>query len=94
MAALGFLVGRVELRGFGLGVSAVLFVGLGVGSVDPSLRLPEFVVTFGLVVFVYVIGLTSAPGFFAALRRRGVQAVLLAVGTLVLAAGVLAGVGA
>ena len=94
VAALGFLVGRVELRGFGLGVSAVLFVGLGVGSVDPSLRLPEFVVTFGLVVFVYVIGLTSAPGFFAALRRRGVQAVLLAVGTLVLAAGVLAGVGA
>jgi putative transport protein len=94
VAALGFLVGRVELRGFGLGVSAVLFVGLGVGSVDPSLRLPEFVVTFGLVVFVYVIGLTSAPGFFAALRRRGVQAVLLAVGTLVLAAGVLAGLGA
>jgi putative transport protein len=93
VAALGFLIGRVELRGFGLGVSAVLFVGLGVGSLDPSLKLPEFVVLFGLVTFVYVIGLTSAPGFFAALRRRGVQAALLVVGTLVLAAGVLAGLG-
>lgn len=94
VAALGFLVGRVEVRGFGLGVSAVLFVGLGVGSLDPSLRLPDFVVTFGLVTFVYVIGLTSAPGFFAALRRRGVQAALLTVGTLVLAGGLLAGLGA
>lgn len=93
VAALGFLLGRVELRGFGLGVSAVLFVGLGVGSLDPSLRLPDFVVLFGLVTFVYVIGLTSAPGFFAALRRRGVQAALLAVGTLVLAAGLVAVLG-
>lgn len=94
VAALGFLIGRVEIRGFGLGVSAVLFVGLGVGSLDPSLRLPDFVVTFGLVTFVYVIGLTSAPGFFAALRRRGVQAALLTVGTLVLAGGLVAGLGA
>jgi putative transport protein len=93
VAALGFLIGRVEIHGFGLGVSAVLFVGLGVGSLDPALRLPDFVVTFGLVVFVYVIGLTSAPGFFAALRRRGVQAAVLTVGTLVLAAGLLAGLG-
>jgi putative transport protein len=94
VAALGFLIGRVEVRGFGLGVSAVLFVGLGVGSLDPSLRLPEFVVMFGLVTFVYVIGLTSAPGFFAALRRRGVQAALLTVATLVLAAGLSSGLGA
>lgn len=94
VAALGFLIGRVEIRGFGLGVSAVLFVGLGVGSLDPSLRLPDFVVTFGLVTFVYVIGLTSAPGFFAALRRRGVQAALLTVGTLGLAGGLVTGLGA
>jgi putative transport protein len=94
VAALGFLIGRVEIRGFGLGVSAVLFVGLGVGSLDPSLRLPDFVVMFGLVTFVYVIGLTSAPGFFAALRRRGVQAALMVVGTLLLAVGLLAGLGA
>jgi putative transport protein len=93
VAALGFLIGRVEVRGFGLGISAVLFVGLGVGSLDPSLRLPDFVVSFGLVTFVYVIGLTSAPGFFAALRRRGVQAALLGVGTLVLAAGLLGALG-
>jgi putative transport protein len=93
VAALGFLIGRVEIGGFGLGVSAVLFVGLGVGSIDPSLRLPDFVVLFGLVTFVYVIGLTSAPGFFASLRRRGLQAALLAAGAVALAAGLVAVIG-
>lgn len=83
VAALGYLVGKIEVRRFGLGVSAVLFVGLGIGSIDPALRLPDFVLMFGLVTFVYVVGLGSAPGFFASLRRRGLQALgltLLAVG--------------
>lgn len=92
VAALGYLAGKVEVWGFGLGVSAVLFVGLAIGGLDPSLRLPEFVLSFGLVTFVYVVGLRSAPGFFAGLRRRGMQALALAlvaigVGTVVLAVG-------
>jgi putative transport protein len=90
VAALGYLAGKIEIRGFGLGVAAVLFVGLAIGGMDPSLRLPEFVLQFGLVTFVYVVGLGSAPGFFAGLRRRGIQALALTlmavgIGTLVLA---------
>lgn len=86
VAALGFLLGRIEIAGIGLGVSAVLFAGLGVGSLDPALRLPDIVLQFGLVTFVYVVGLSTAPGFFAAMRRRGVQTAALAVGAVVLGA--------
>ncbi|WP_437321869.1 hypothetical protein [Sorangium sp. So ce385] len=48
VSALGFLVGRLQIGGFHLGVAVVLFVGLGVGAVDPALQLPEFVPVFGL----------------------------------------------
>lgn len=86
VAALGYLLGKVQIAGFGLGISAVLFAGIAIGSLDPRLRLPEIVHLFGLVTFVYVVGLGSAPGFFAALRRRGLQAAALALGAVMLAA--------
>ncbi len=86
VAGLGFLLGKVRVGGFSLGVSAVLFAGIAVGALDPRLRLPEIVHLFGLVTFVYVVGLGSAPGFFASLRRRGLQATALALGCVSLAA--------
>ena len=86
VAGLGYLLGKIRVGGFSLGVSAVLFAGIAVGSLDPRLRLPEIVHLFGLVAFVYVVGLGSAPGFFASLRRRGLQASALALGCVVVAA--------
>ena len=71
ISAVGYLVGKIKIAGFGLGVAAVLFVGLAVGAVAPSLRLPELVQQLGLVLFVYTVGLASGPGFFASMRRRG-----------------------
>lgn len=82
VAALGYLLGQVRVRGFGLGVAAVLFVGLGFGALSPQLKLPDFVYQFGLVLFVYTIALASGPGFFAALRRRGLGDNLLVGGVL------------
>ncbi|MBX7081111.1 MAG: transporter [Nannocystaceae bacterium] len=93
VAGLGYLAGKIEIRGFGLGVSAVLFVGLGLGALDPRLRLPEVVHLFGLSTFVYVVGLASAPGFFASMRRRGLQAAVLALGGVAVAAGMAAVLG-
>ncbi|AGP37550.1 aspartate:alanine exchanger family transporter [Sorangium cellulosum] len=90
VSALGFLVGRLHLGGFHLGVAAVLFVGLGVGAVDPALQLPEFVPVFGLALFVYTVGLTSGPGFFASLRRRGLRDAAFAAGVLLVAAALAA----
>ena len=69
VSALGFLVGRIRLGGFHLGVAAVLFVGLGVGALDPALTLPEFVTVFGLALFVYTVGLTSGPGYKPVTRQ-------------------------
>lgn len=90
VAGVGFLLGRIEIAGIGLGVSAVLFVGLGAGSLDPALRLPDVILQFGLVTFVYVVGLSTAHGFFASMRRRGVQTVLLGLGAVGLGAAMIA----
>ncbi len=73
VAGIGFVIGRVRVAGFSLGVAAVLFVGLGFGALGEQVKLPEFVYLFGLVLFVYTVGLSSGPGFFAALRRRGLR---------------------
>ena len=82
VAALGYLLGQIRIKGSSLGVSAVLFAGLGVGAMHPAIELPEFTIVLGLVLFVYTIGLSSGPGFFASFRRKGVRDNLLAVGVL------------
>ncbi len=80
---LGYLVGSARVFGFSLGVSAVLFVGLAIGALDPALALPEYVYVIGLVLFVYAVGLQSGPGFFASFGKRGMKLNLVAVGLLV-----------
>lgn len=86
VSALGYLLGHVSIKGSSLGVSAVLFAGLAVGALDPDLQLPEFTVYLGLVLFVYTIGLSSGPGFFASFRRKGLRDNAVVVGLLLLAA--------
>ena len=90
VAALGYLLGRVKIAGSSLGVAAVLFVGLAFGALDPNIRLPELLYQLGLVLFVYTIGLSSGPSFFAALRRKGLRDNLLILAVLVLAASLTA----
>ncbi|KAF0218842.1 MAG: putative transport [Geobacteraceae bacterium] len=93
VAAVGYPLGRVKIRGSSLGVAAVLFVGLAIGSLHPELKLPEIVYMLGLALFVYAIGLSSGPTFVASLKRDGVRNNLLVMGVLVFATGlaVLAG---
>ncbi len=70
--ALGYLVGEIKFPGgFRLGVAGVLFVGLACGAASPGMELPAEVQTLGLVLFVYCIGLQSAPGFFKSFKRDG-----------------------
>lgn len=78
----GFLLGHIKLLGAELGVAAVLFVGLGLGAWgDGHFVVPEFAMQFGLLLFVYMIGLQSGPAFLRLLRKRG-----LALGALAFAA--------
>jgi putative transport protein len=85
--AVGFAAGRVRLwGGVSLGVAAVLFAGLAAGAIDPRLQVPEIVQRFGLVLFVYTVGVASGPGFFASFRRRGLRDAAFAGGVLLFAA--------
>src|SRR5689334_848314 len=86
VAAIGYPLGRIKVRGTSLGVAAVLFVGLAVGALDANLKLPETIYQLGLVIFVYTIGLSSGPSFFSSLRHKGLQNNLFIIGMLIIAA--------
>lgn len=85
VAAIGFAVGQLKVGNTGLGIAAVLFAGLGIGALSPDLKLPEIVYQFGLVLFVYTIGLSSGPSFVAALKNKGWRDNLLVAGLISLA---------
>ncbi|MEI6205889.1 MAG: aspartate:alanine exchanger family transporter [Desulfuromonadales bacterium] len=85
VAAIGYPLGRLRVGGSCLGVAAVLFVGLAIGSIHPDLKLPEIVYVLGLALFVYTVGLSSGPSFVASLRKEGIRNNLLVVSILVFA---------
>ena len=79
--ALGLLLGRIKFGSVSLGITWVLFVGIvlshfGLG-IDPEIC--HFVKEFGLILFVYSIGLQVGPGFFSSLKEGGVTLNSLAV---------------
>jgi putative transport protein len=91
--AIGYGVGEVRIRSFKLGVAAVLFVGLGFGALSPDLTVPQFIIFLGLAIFVYTVGLSSAPAFFASFRRHGFKDVYFALFTVLLSAAMAYGIG-
>lgn len=90
---LGYLLGQLTLFGFRFGVAGVLFVGIAIGSLDKGIALPEIVPIFGLILFVYTIGIQSGPAFFASFNRGGFRNNMLAVCVLIIGALVASGVG-
>ncbi len=73
--ALGTALGKIKVAGISLGSTFVFFVGILMGSlgfsIDPQMLL--FAQNFGLVLFVYEVGLQVGPGFFGAFRGEGVR---------------------
>lgn len=88
VSAIGYLLGRIKIGGVSLGVAAVLFVGLAFGALDPNLKLPDIIYLLGLALFVYTIGLSSGPSFFASLRRKGLRDNLLVLGVILLSTAI------
>lgn len=86
IAALGLSLGAVKLRGVGLSSAGVLFAGLLFGHLGARLDPPvlEFAREFGLILFVFSIGMQVGPGFFASLRRQGLRLNLLAAAVVLL----------
>lgn len=91
IAAIGYPLGRLNVRGFSLGIAAVLFTGLAFGALDENLKTPPLLYEFGLVLFVYTIGIASGPAFFSAMRRGGPRDNATVVASILLAGGVVAG---
>ncbi len=86
VSTIGYFIGEIRIKGTGLGIAAVLFVGLAFGALSPELTLPTELVSLGLVLFVYSVGLSSGPGFFASFSRSGLRDNLMVAGVLVFAA--------
>src|SRR5512132_1448728 len=88
VCVVGMALGSLKFRGIGLGTAGVLFAGIGLAQfgepVDHDTL--EFVKQFGLVLFVFTIGLQLGPGFFAAFRQQGVRMNALAAAAVVLGA--------
>ncbi len=77
---LGFSLGNLRVFGVKLGVVGVFFAGLLFGHLHWSvdIHLLEFIREFGLVIFVYTIGLHVGPGFVVSLKKQGLKLNLLA----------------
>jgi putative transport protein len=86
VTAAGLAAGSLRFRGVSLGVAGVLFAGLLLGHLGVRLddRVLEFVREFGLILFVYTIGMQVGPGFLASLRRQGLPLNLMASAVVVL----------
>jgi putative transport protein len=78
--SLGLALGHVKVLRVSLGVGGVLFAGLAFGHLGLTLQheLMDFVKEFGLILFVFAIGLQVGPGFFSSLRKQGLTLNLLA----------------
>ena len=90
VAALGLVLGSLGFRGIRLGAAGVLFAGLVLGQAGLHIdqNILEFVRDFGLILFVYTVGLQVGPSFFSSLKRRGLQLNVLA-STIVLLGGLI-----
>jgi putative transport protein len=87
--AFGYALGEVNIRGFTLGVGAVLFVGLAVGALAPKAAPPGLVGSLGLVMFLYGIGIQYGKHFFAGLTgTSGRRYNFLALIALMVGAGI------
>jgi putative transport protein len=82
--AVGIWLGRIKLGGIALGVTWVLFMGMFLSYLGISVdeKTEHFLKEFGLVLFVYSIGLQVGPGFFASLKKYALNNNLLAVITV------------
>ena len=80
--SLGVLLGKIKIFGVSLGVTFVLFAGILVGHFgftgNPAIL--SFLQDFGLILFVYCIGLQVGPSFFSSFKEGGVRLNLLAMG--------------
>ncbi|MBO5921886.1 MAG: putative transporter [Bacteroidaceae bacterium] len=85
ISAIGLIVGKVRILGISLGITFVFFTGIFAGHFGLTIdsRMLFYAETFGLVLFVYALGLQVGPGFFSSMRTEGVKLLVPAIAVLV-----------
>lgn len=92
VAVVGLWIGSIKVRGVGFGIGGVLFGGIIVGhfvnqaGIDLNSDMLHFIQEFGLILFVYTIGIQVGPGFFSSLRVSGLRLNLFAILIVVIGA--------
>ena len=86
ICAVGLMLGKIHVRGFSLGVTFVFFCGILAGSLGLTIdhNMLTYAESFGLVLFVYALGLQVGPGFVSSFRQGGTTLNLLAIGVILL----------
>lgn len=86
ISAIGLGLGKIHFWGISLGVTFVFFAGILAGHFGLSIdeQMLNYAESFGLVIFVYALGLQVGPGFFSSFRKGGVQLNMLALGVILL----------
>lgn len=84
--SIGVLLGKVKLGGISLGVTFVLFTGIVAGHIGftAPLTIVTFLQEFGLILFVFMIGLQVGPGFFSSFRKGGITLNMLSIALIML----------
>ncbi len=84
VAVLGLWLGQLKLKGIGFGIGGVLFGGILIGhfvhkyGLELDKHTLQFIQEFGLILFVYTIGIQVGPGFFSSLKKSGLKLNLFA----------------
>ena len=91
VAICGLAIGEIKIGAVKLGIAGPLFVGLAFGHFGLKMQMPilEFARDFGLILFVYAVGVTVGPGFFQAFKKEGLLLNILAA-SIVILGGVIA----
>lgn len=86
ICALGLSLGKIKVWGVSLGVTFVFFVGILAGHLGLSIdsKMLNYAENFGLILFVYALGLQVGPGFFSSFRKDGITLNMLALGVILL----------
>ena len=79
--ASGVMLGKLSFKGVRFGIACVLFTGILAGHFGFTIEneILQFIREFGLILFVYTMGLQVGPGFFASLQKQGLKFNMLAV---------------
>ena len=88
--SLGVMLGKVRICGVSLGIAFVLFAGIAFGhfGFSADTHVVDFIREFGLILFVFSIGLQVGPGFFSSFKKGGLILNLLALSIVLLGASV------